>query len=76
MENQEEKKKAGAKEYSKFAMIFATVWVVVMTVLKSVHVIDLSISDIVASAAAVVAMWAPTFVSVWLDKIKQIRFGE
>ena len=76
MENHQEKKQAGAKEYSKLAMIFATVWVVVMTILKSVHVIDLSISDIVASAAAVVAMWAPTFVSMWLDKIRQIRFGE
>jgi len=69
-------KKHGAKKFSLIAMIFATVWIAVFTALKSVHVVDISIKDIVESAAAIVAMWCPTYISVWLDKIKQIRFGD
>ncbi|MCR5219186.1 hypothetical protein [Treponema sp.] len=65
-----------AKKLSLVAMIGATVWIAVLTILKSCKIIDITIKDIVESAAAMVAIWCPTYVSLWLDKIKLIRFGD
>lgn len=36
---------------------------------------NLSVFDVIYSAVGVVAMWSPTYLSVWLDKIKDIRNG-
>lgn len=75
-EKKSDEKKLKAKRLSLIAMAFSTLWITALTILKSVGLVNLSVEDIVESAAAIVAMWCPTYVSMWLDKIKQIRFGD
>lgn len=72
---QEQEKKAGAKVYSKFAMIFSSLWIAGLTVLKALKLFEIAETDIIYSGISIVAVWSPTYLSIWLDKIKDIRFG-
>ncbi len=73
---EETKKELGAKEYSKLSMIFSSIWIMAGTILIGFGVLkNLSVFDVIYSAVGVVAMWSPTYLSVWLDKIKDIRNG-
>lgn len=74
-EENEEKKEMGAKELSKGTMLFASFWVGIFTVLKSLGVINIEMTDIIMSALAIVGVWMPTYLSTWLDKIREIKFG-
>lgn len=65
--------KAGAKLCSRLAMVFSSAWIAVLTVCKGAKLIDLSIDEIIFSGVAIVGIWCPTFVSVYMDKIKEIR---
>lgn len=65
--------KTGAKFLSKIAMVFAGLWFAVMTILKGLHIIDLEITEIITSGVAVVVVWTPTYLSVYLDKLKDIK---
>lgn len=65
-----------AKNLSKFSMIFASIWIVVMTILKAMKIIEIEMEDVILSGLAVVGVWSPTYLSIWLDKIKEIRFGK
>lgn len=67
------KKKLGAKQLSKLAMIFSAIWIAVLTIFKGLGVIKLEINDIIYSGLAITAVWCPTFVSVYFDKIKIMR---
>jgi len=76
LENEQlQEKKAGAKIYSKIAMIFSSVWIAGLTILKALKVFDIAETDIIYSGISIVAVWSPTYMSIWLDKIKEIRFG-
>lgn len=75
MENTE-KKELGAKEYSKVAMIFASLWIVTFTILKGLKIMNVEMTDIIYSGISIVAVWSPTYLSIWLDKIKEIKFGK
>lgn len=68
-------KKGGAKVYSKFAMIFSSLWIAGLTVLKALKLFEIAETDIIYSGISIVAVWSPTYLSIWLDKIKDIRFG-
>jgi len=74
-ENQE-KEKLGAKEYSLFAQIFSGVWITVLTILKGFKIISLDLTDIIYSGIAIAAIFSPVYFSIFLDKIKDIRFGK
>lgn len=65
-----------AKTQSRWAMLFSTVWIAVLTVLHGLGVISLEVTDIIYSAIAIVGVWSPAYMSIWLDKIKEIRFGD
>lgn len=65
----EKKKTFGAKVLSKGAMIFSSLWIAVLTVLKGFGKIELSENEIIASGVAITAVWTPTFVSTVTDKI-------
>ena len=67
------KKKAGGKTTFKLAMIFSAVWIATLTIFKGLGVIKLEINDIIYSGLAITAVWCPTFVSVYFDKIKIMR---
>ncbi len=70
-------KKLTAKSLSKAAMICATLWVAVLTIMRGIGLLEeLSETDIIYSGVAMVGFWSPTYLSIWLDKIKQIRFGD
>lgn len=63
--------KIGAKILSKAAMVFSSVWIAVLTILKGLGKIDLDIATIIGSGVAVTAVWTPTFVSIVTDKLSQ-----
>lgn len=67
------KKRLGAKQLSKLAMIFSAVWIATLTIFKGLGIIKLEINDIIYSGLAITAVWCPTFVSVYFDKIKIMR---
>jgi hypothetical protein len=62
------KKVFGAKNLSKGSIVFACIWVAVLTVLKGMKKIELDQSEIIGSAAAIVMFWSPTYFSVYMDK--------
>lgn len=72
-EEVEVQKKAGAKKMSAFAMLFSSVWVAGLTILKGLGVIDLDIKEIIYTGLAITAVWSPTFVSIYFDKIKILK---
>lgn len=64
-------KKIGAKVLSKIAMIFSSIWIAVLTILKGLDKINLTISEIVVSGVVITAVWTPTFISIITEKIKE-----
>jgi hypothetical protein len=64
-----------AKENSHIAQVTAALWVAVMSVLKGLGKINLDMTDIVFSGAAIAAVFSPVFVSIWLEKIRDIKWG-
>lgn len=75
MEDTKEPVKIGAKAQSRFAMIFSSIWIATLTILKGAGIVDLLMNDIMMSGIAITAIWTPTYLSIFLDKIKEIRFG-
>jgi multidrug transporter EmrE-like cation transporter len=65
-----------AKSLSKISMIVAGLWIMVMTILKGFKKIDLSVNEIIWSGIAVAAVWSPTYFSVLMDKIKDIKVAQ
>lgn len=72
-DKEEEKKIFGAKTLSKIAMAAAGLWIIIGVVLKGCKVIDLTVVDIVISGFGAAAVWVPTYASIYLDKIKDIK---
>lgn len=63
------KKKSGAmKKASRRAMAFATVWIIVATILKDLFGFNFPMSDILTVAVSIVAIWTPGYISIWIDK--------
>ena len=72
-EQTEGKRKAGAKLCSRVAMVFSSAWIATLTICKGAGLVALDVDEIIISGAAIVGIWCPTFLSVYLDKIKAIR---
>lgn len=73
---EEAKKKLGAKECSKVTMAFACAWIATLTILRGLGWLGgLTQNDIIYSGITIAAIWSPTYLSVWLDKIRDIRLG-
>lgn len=68
-ETTETQKSFGAKLLSKLAMIFSSLWIAVLTILKGLKLFDLDINSIIFSGVAITAVWTPTFISIITDKI-------
>lgn len=60
-----------AKILSKGAMIFSSLWIAVLTILKGLDKINLTINEIIVSGVVITAVWTPTFISIIADKIKE-----
>lgn len=77
MEEQKKENKKGAKDYSLFSMIFSGVWIITLTLLKGFDVVKLSImEEIIPSGIAIAGVFSPIYFSIFLDKIKDIRFND
>ena len=63
-------KNIGAKILSKGAMIFSSLWITILTILKGMGKISLTVNEIVVSGVMITAVWTPAFVSIITDKIK------
>lgn len=66
----------GAKKISLVAQIIACIWIAVHTVLKGLGMSKLEMGDIIYSGIAIAAIFMPVYFSIFLDKIKEIRFGK
>ena len=81
MSNIAEKKNGGAKDISLKSMVISAVWIGVLSVLKafwgfiSVKEFGLSMNEIVLSGIIMAAIFSPVYLSVVLDKIKDIKVG-
>ncbi len=80
IEEEPEKKRKGAKDYSLFGQIFAAIWVggwnafqFTRDILSGRHI---EVTDIIYSGVAIAACFSPVYVSILFDKIKAIRFGD
>lgn len=63
------KKNSGAmKKASRRAMMFATIWLIVATILKDLFGFNFPMSDILTVAVSIVAIWTPGYISIWIDK--------
>jgi hypothetical protein len=65
-----------AKTSSFLAQIAAAVWVLAMSVLKGLKKIDMEMTDIILSGGAIATVFCPVFVSIWLEKIRDIKWGK
>lgn len=76
------KKKKGAKEYSLFAQGIAAVWIGGWSALKFVKIIasgnfaSLEMTEIIFSAFSIATCFTPVYFSIFMDKIKSIKFGD
>jgi uncharacterized membrane protein YvbJ len=65
------------KTISKKSMVVAAIWIGGLTLIKGVLFIFgkqfLDMSDIITSGIAITAVFIPIPISVWLEKIKDIR---
>lgn len=72
-EEKTEKKTLGAKDYSLAGMVIAGLWVGVLSILKGLGKVDLDIKDeIIPSGIALAGIFSPVYISIYLDKIKEI----
>ena len=65
-----------AKTASKAAQVFAALWVITLTILKGFRIIQLEVDEIIYTAVAIVGIFSPVYISIWLEKIRDIRFGK
>jgi hypothetical protein len=64
-----------AKASSFMAQVVAALWIAVMSVLKGLGKIQLEMTDIIISGVIIAGVFSPVFVSIWLDKIRDIKWG-
>lgn len=57
-----------AKGLSRGAMVFATIWVIIMSILSGAKIIELNVKDIILVGIVVVVIWSPVYMSIWIDK--------
>lgn len=71
-----------AKEVSKWSMIVSAVWIGALSLLKGFSPVllggdfALSIKEIIFSGLALAVAFSPVYLSIVLDKIKDIKTGD
>ncbi|HCC37019.1 MAG TPA: hypothetical protein DEQ14_05100 [Treponema sp.] len=76
-----EKKIPSAKDISLKSMIIAAIWIGVLSLVKAAWALvsdktfGLSMNDIVLSGVVMAAVFSPVYLSIILDKIKDIKLG-
>ena len=67
--------KISAKTSSLMGQAIMAVWIAGWASYAFVTGKAISMSDIALTGVAIAGSFSPTYVSIWLDKIKDIRFG-
>lgn len=49
-------------------MIFSSLWIAVLTILKGTGKIELTENEIITSGIVITAVWTPTFLSILAEK--------
>jgi hypothetical protein len=81
MSDSAEKKGRGAKDVSLVSMVAAGVWIGALSLLKAfwglvtVKEFGLSMEEILLSGVVLAAIFTPVYLSIILDKIRDIRLG-
>lgn len=77
LETKSEEIKKGAKDYSLFAQIISAIWIGGWNSFQFAKIIvtgnSISVIDIIISGLAIAGCFAPVYVSIVLDKIKEIK---
>jgi hypothetical protein len=74
-------KKTGAKNVSLKSMVISAVWISVLSLLKafwsfiSSKGFGLTMGEIITSGICIAAIFSPVYLSIVLDKIKDIKVG-
>jgi hypothetical protein len=80
-DTQEPKKSRGAKDVSLASMIVAGIWIGALSLLKAFWALlsnkdfGLTMEEILLSGVVLAAIFTPIYLSIILDKIKDIRLG-
>jgi magnesium-transporting ATPase (P-type) len=71
-----------AKEISKWSMVIASIWIAALSLVKALWGIfgfsaefGLSMNEIIMSGITLAAIFTPVYLSIVLDKIKDMRLG-
>ena len=64
-----------ARQSSFLAQVFAALWVAALSLLKGLGKFQMEMMDIILSGGAVAAAFSPVIVSIWLEKIRDIKWG-
>jgi len=76
-----QKKGTGAKNVSLKSMIISAIWIGVLSLLKAfwglitAKAFGLTMSEIIFSGVVMAAVFSPVYLSIILDKIKDIKVG-
>lgn len=72
-----EKKELQAKPVSLKSQLIAALWVAGWSAFKFVREpMNISIKDVLFSGIGIAACFSPVYLSIVLDKVKEIRFGD
>ncbi len=72
-----EKKELQAKPVSLKSQLIAALWVAGWSAFKFIREpMNISIKDVLLSGIGIAACFSPVYLSIVLDKVKEIRFGD
>ena len=65
------------KKVSKLSMIIAGVWISVLSIIKGLWPgsFNLTVDEIIKTGITLAALFSPVYLSIILDKIKDIKIG-
>lgn len=73
----DENKGIKAKSISLKSQLLAVIWIAGWSTFKFINSADgISISDVLYSGLGIAACFSPVYLSIIMDKIKDIRFGD
>ena len=66
------------KKVSKLSMIIAGVWISVLSIIKGLWPgsFNLTVDEIIKTGITLAALFSPVYLSIILDKIKDIKIGD
>jgi len=78
------KKTVSAREVSKWSMVVAALWIAILSMLKAFwsvisgpnSIFGLDMNEIIYSGLALAAVFSPIYMSIMLDKLKELRNGK